>query len=191
MNDSGIGPVYEAVTDALAEAGVEYVFIGALAAIEWGRPRATTDIDLVVSVEPSRWPALHQALSAHGLTAAAGIGPADPADLLPDIAVYWSDGTPAVRVVVFIAKTGFERAVFETARRRNVAGRSVPIASPEAVLIYKLLASRPKDLIDVQAVFEARTLAATPLDWAFLEHWASEWSIEDRLRSWRQKFPPA
>lgn len=190
MTEAGIQPVYDAVVDALHEVGLDYAFIGALAAIEWGRPRATTDVDVVLSVEPSQWALVDEALAARNLTAAPGVGPADPDDALPDIAVYWSAGRPSVRLDVFIAKTDFERAVLATACRTNLAGRSVPVASPEAVLIYKLLASRPKDLIDVEAVFEARARAGMALDWLFLDHWASEWAIEERLSPWRAKHGP-
>ena len=50
------------VVDALAEAGIEGVFIGALAAIAWSRIRTTTDVDLVISPSPHDLESLARAL---------------------------------------------------------------------------------------------------------------------------------
>ena len=102
---------FERVDSALRASGLDYAFIGALAAIAWGRTRATTDVDLVVACSPQAFALLNTALVGAGLRAGAPVGPADPADVLPDIAVYWTTVAPPVRVDVFVAKTRFEDAV--------------------------------------------------------------------------------
>jgi len=191
VSHGGIVPAYEAVVEALRETGLRFAFIGALAAIEWGRPRATDDVDLVVSVEASDWPKLETALRARSLTPGRGVGPAEGSDPLPDIAIFWSAQVPAVRVDLFVAKTDFERAVLDGARLTSIAGIEVPVASPEAVIVYKLLAARSKDLIDLESIFEARSRAQVTLDWPFIDHWAAEWAIEDRLAPFRARFGPA
>jgi len=115
------------------------------------------------------------------------IGSPDPTDALPDIVFFQSpDGT--VRVDVFLANASFERAVIETSRATEVLGRSVPLARPEASIIYKLIASRSKDLDDVEGIFEARRAAGDHLDWEFLDRWAAEWEITDRLASFADRF---
>lgn len=188
MKDSGIEPVFGALVSALEAAHIPFVFIGALAAIEWSRPRATTDIDIVLSVAGQAWNVVDSALRSAALTPGKGVGPIEAAEELPDIAIYWSRGSPAVRVDVFIAKTDFEQAVLDSAVEAKIAGRTVRIASAEALIVYKLLASRPKDLLDVEAVFEARHRFAATLDWPFLDRWATEWGIVDRLEPWRLRF---
>ena len=65
-------------------------------------------------------------------------------------------------------------------RSRPLRG-DVATASPEARLIYKLLANRPKDALDVDAIVEVRRLAGETLDWEFLERWATKWGIAERL----------
>ncbi len=65
------------------------------------------------------------------------------------------------------------------------------VASPEASIIYKLLASRAKDLPDVDAIFEVRAATHERLDWTFLDHWAREWDIEDRLAPYRARYGPS
>jgi hypothetical protein len=191
VSHEGILPAYQAVVDALQESGLSYAFIGALAAIEWGRPRATANVDLVVSIDPAHWPSVQAAFQSRGLAPGRGVGPAESSDPLPDIAIFWSDQAPSVRIDLFIAKTDFERTVLEGARVASIGGREVRIASPEAVIIYKLLASRPKDLVDLDSIFESRQLAQAPLDWAFLERWAEAWEISDRLGPYRVRFGPS
>ena len=173
--------VYERLLVALQASSTPFAFIGALGAIAWGRPRATTDLDLVVVCDEQRFLTLRDALVGAGFEEGAGVGPADAADRLPDIAVFWVGARPATRIDVFIAKLDFEREVVATAVRTLLFGAQVPIARPEAMLVYKLLASRPKDLIDVDAILEGRALAGQHIDWELTRRWATVWGIEAKV----------
>lgn len=64
-------------------------------------------------------------------------------------------------------------------------GTSLKLASPEACIVYTLIASRAKDLADVESIFEARACAGERLDWDFLERWCSGREISDRLAPFR------
>ena len=178
-----------AVLDALRDAGIAHAFIGALPVLAWGRVRATTDIDLVV-LAGDEWDDLTDGFRRRGFRAGRVVGPTEPSDTLPDISVFHSPGDRPVRIDVFIAKTDFERTVIETARSASVLGTTVRLARPEGSIIYKLLARRPKDLDDVEAIFEARRAAGDRLDWGFLDDWATEWGIVDRLAPYRARFGP-
>jgi hypothetical protein len=134
------------------------------------------------------WSRLNQALAARGFRAGRTVGPAEPGDDLPDIAMFHTTGTPSVRLDVFVAKTDFERAVVDSARSAAVLGTHVRLARPEASIIYKLLAHRPKDVEDVEGIFQARRAAGDALDWTFLDRWAEEWGIGDRLAPYRARF---
>lgn len=187
--DLDLRGAFRSVVEALAESGLPHAFIGALAALAWGRVRATTDLDLVV-VAGSDWERIVGALARRGFRRGRSIGPADPADDLPDIAVFHSPGDPSIRIDVFIAKTAFEHEVVRSARTETALGVAVRLAKPEASIIYKLLARRPKDLEDVKGIFEVRSAAGTVLDWKFLERWAQEWGIEEHLERYRKEFGP-
>src|SRR5262249_55835752 len=115
---------------------------------------------------------------------------ADYVASVPDIAMYWSPAKPKVRVDVFIAGTAFEEAVIASAKRARYLDREVPIASPEALIVYKVLAGRHKDLQDLEWVFQARSDAGHELDWAFIDHWCREWEITQRLAPWRVRYGP-
>lgn len=190
---SGLRPTFSDtfrdVVEAVDEAGVEHAFIGALPVLAWGRVRATTDIDLVV-LASTGWERLVAALNGRGIHRTKHVGPADNTDALPDIAIFHSSPDPGMRVDIFIAKTDFERAVVTSARQATLLGLIVRLASPEASIIYKLLAQRRRDLDDVDSIFEARQAAGQPLDWGFLAHWAEEWGISDRLAPYESRFRP-
>ena len=181
--------IFVAVVQVLTEEEIPHAFIGALPVLAWGRVRATTDIDLVVTVRNS-WDRLAAALARHGITQRKQIGPAEATDALPDVAVFFSSGDMPVRVDVFIAKTDFERVVIDTARVAEVFGVTVRLARPEASIVYKLLAQRRRDLDDVDAIFEARQAAGERLDWAFLEVWANAWGIAERLAPYKASYGP-
>lgn len=54
----------------------------------------------------------------------------------------------------------------------------------------RLLASRPKDLIDVDSILEGRALAGVVIDWELARRWAGEWGIEAKLDALRVRQPP-
>lgn len=182
-----LNETFHQVVEALAEAGLPHAFIGALPVLAWGRVRATTDIDLVV-VAANGWARLVDALGRREIAFTKQIGPAERTDELADVGVFHTQGDPSIRVDVFVAKTDFENAVVATARNAQVLGLTVRLASPEASIVYKLLAQRRRDLDDVDSIFEARRAAGDPLDWTFLNHWAGEWGITERLAPYREQF---
>lgn len=116
---------------ALAAAGIRHALAGGLAVGAHGEPRATKDVDFLVGSE---------AFIVH----AGGVVTLHPA--LP-IAI---DGVPvdAVRIpesAEFLAD-GFDRAIFS---------EGIPIVPIEILVCMKLLALRPRDRRDVEALIRA------------------------------------
>lgn len=181
---------FGAVSQALADAKVDAAFIGAIAVIAWSRVRTTTDVDLVISASEADLGRLRPSLERLGFSAGAPVT-SEPAESVPDISVFWSGHRPSVRVDVFHAKTEFEREALRLAVPAEVAGRRVRVATAEAVIVYKLLASRAKDELDLRAVFEAAAASRRVLDWASIARWCDEWGIADKLAQWRHEFEAA
>ena len=184
---SEVEEAFGVVVHALSEAKVDAAFIGAIAVIAWSRVRTTTDVDLVVSAEPSELARLRPCLERRGFSVGAPVT-SDPGESVPDISVFWSGNRPSVRVDIFHAKTEFEREALRLAVPAEVAGQHIRVATPEAVIVYKVLASRAKDELDLRAVFEAAVASKRVLGWASIERWCAEWGIADRLAPWRQEF---
>jgi hypothetical protein len=75
------------------------------------------------------------------------------------------------------AKTEFQREVL---RRAAVRHDGSHVATPEDLIVMKLIAHRPKDRIDLLGL-----VALPGLDWSYVERWADEWQVRDRLDTLR------
>jgi hypothetical protein len=53
------------------------------------------------------------------------------------------------------------------------------------LVVYKLLADRPRGRDDVRAVLRTQRRAARSFDWARVERWAEFWQIAERLHRLR------
>jgi len=178
----------ERISAALEEVQVRHAFIGALPVLAWGRPRGTSDFDLVVACTADRLDVLTAALATRGLKRLRDLPSSDPTDPLPDMAIYWTSDEPSIRLDLFIAKLAFEEAVFNSTKDAVIFGRTIKVASRECAVIYKLIASRTKDLADIEGLFDVAARGGESVDWGFLDHWAAEWDIADRLAVWSTRY---
>ncbi len=159
-------PVVEVLADLAAACSgmrVPWLLFGAQAAILHGVARLTADVDVIVRL---------------------------PAKVSVDTLVKGLEGTrfrpkwvdlgfiERSRVVPFIhiptdmpldvvlAGSGLEDMFFERMQWREIEGVRVPLASPEDMIVMKVLAGRPKDLEDVSAIAAAYD---TTLDLTYIE----------------------
>lgn len=178
--------VLRAVGAAVGTQG-SFAIIGAVARNAWAPPRATTDLDLTVVGDLD--------VIARVADSLAGLGymlvreqRADPAETLPDIKIFRCEEADVRQVDVLIAKTPFEEEVLRRAPLVDVGSLEVPVASPEDLIVYKLLADRPRDRDDITAVVRTLGRAGRQIDWTYVERWARFWQIEDRSRRLRDTF---
>lgn len=163
------------VARRMERAGVSYAVIGAHAVNAWVEPRVTADIDVTAEVSAGSVRRLVEAFEADGFTVADVHG--DQQTSGPDFVRIVSPDAIVV-VEVQVAKTAYQRHVIE---RAVVTADGVRVATPEDLIVLKLIADRPKDRADAAA------LAGVPaLDWGHVEHWATEWRVEERLRRLRR-----
>lgn len=176
------------VIGACAEVGVAYAVIGAVARNAWAPPRATTDIDFAVSVEPEAYGPLVGALERRGLTVKRRIS-TDPDAAVPDILLLEAAAGVVRRVDLLIAKTPFEREAVAQAVPKDI-GAHCSVVRPEHLIVYKLIAGRPRDVTDAEDVARTCELGGGALDWDLIKRWAVEWGVEDRLQRLRQENAP-
>lgn len=163
---------------ALRTAGVRAAVIGGCARNAYAEVRPTKDVDFVVEVSPAHYPSLVAALRALGFTRASSVG-ADTGDV-PDLELFRDAN--GRRIDLLYAHTDFERAALARAETREpYAGVVLPVCSPEDLIVYKLLAGRPQDLLDIRAMMASFASGARTIDWSYVEKWADEWEVGDRL----------
>jgi hypothetical protein len=142
-----------ALAEALRSVGARWYLFGAQAALIWGRPRLTADVDVTVRLEPEDPDALVRAFAQRGFRLRVDTGDdfVRRTRVLPF--VFVPNGLP---VDVVLAGPGLEELFLSRAVQVRIGGTAVPVISPEDLIVTKVLAGRPKDLEDVRGILIER-----------------------------------
>jgi hypothetical protein len=125
---------------------IPHAFGGALALAYYAEPRATIDIDLNVFVSVEHFDDVAERISALGVTVAL-----DTAALVArdgQVRVFW-DQTP---IDLFFAYDRFHGAAERAVRVVPFADGTIPILSPEHLIVCKAVFDRAKDWVDIEAM---------------------------------------
>jgi hypothetical protein len=129
---------------AFAASRVEYVLIGGYAVVFHGRPRATKDLDLLVSLDGENRERLVSALGAFGAPKSVV---EDARNLTSTEVLYF--GESPVRVDILGAASGIDFAgVYERAVRADFQGVPVRVIAIDDLITNKRASGRPRDLED-------------------------------------------
>ncbi|MEX0608376.1 MAG: nucleotidyl transferase AbiEii/AbiGii toxin family protein [Balneolaceae bacterium] len=138
------------ITDLLEKHKLPYMVIGGYAVLFHGEPRFTEDIDIVLGVDSS---SLDQVLKAVDNKFEARAKDAtqfvEQTNVLPLISLKNN-----IKVDLIFSFIDFERNAIQKALSVDIEGKKVQIVRAEDLIIYKLLAGRPKDLEDAKNVIE-------------------------------------
>lgn len=156
------------VLSALDEAGLQGCVIGALAVHRWGEPRATSDADFsVLAPYGSEQPVVSALLDRFEPRRpdAAAFALANRVLLLKT--------RDSVEVDVALAAFPFEIEALQMASSWDIVpGVSLRTCPAEHLVVYKLVAGRPQDLVDVEGIVRRQ---GSRLD-------------VDRIRRWGREF---
>ena len=141
------------LADGLAELQVPWYVFGAQAALIWGRPRLTTDVDVTVGAVPGGMPALLATLEPRGFTMRIDATP----DFMRQTSVLpLMHASSGLATDLVLAGPGLEDDFLARAVRVDVGGATVPVISAEDLIVTKILAGRPKDIDDIRGVLAER-----------------------------------
>ena len=142
-----------ALARALDRLDARWYLFGAQAALLYGAARLTADVDVTVRLGDRDTAELVRALEKSGFT----LRIRDVDDFVARTRVvpllHRASGMP---IDVVLAGPGLEELFLKRRRRRLVDGVSVPVASPEDIVVMKVLAGRGKDEDDVVAILAAQ-----------------------------------
>jgi hypothetical protein len=145
----------------LDSVGVPHQFGGAIALAWYRNPRATTDIDINLTLAPDAARPVLEMLARLGVTVAAG-----------DLARIAADGQARLDwegsyLDVFFATLDLHYEMPDRARTVRFGALDIPILSPEDLVICKAVFDRPKDWLDIEEMLRWGTQvdAARALGW--------------------------
>jgi hypothetical protein len=145
-----VDPLIEAVRALkgfLEPQGVQYMVIGGLANSVWGRPRATTDADLVVLLG-SRSIAEFADLVATCFK----FRIPDPIEFARRAYVLPIQVTPEVTADLSIGMLPYEQHAITRAPVRDIGGIEVRVCTAEDLVIYKAISEREVDWRDIEGI---------------------------------------
>lgn len=134
---------------ACRETDVAYAFVGGLAVMAWGQPRATVDIGVLLAYHEEDIPGLDGALAGEDLDVRAR-----------DLRLSLKDGS---HVTVFDDRSRFhvdvkpaleplEKEEVERAEEIEFEGARLRFAPPEDTIAFKLRFGSPRDLDDARSI---------------------------------------
>ncbi len=123
--------------------------IGGVAASLLGRPRVTGDIDVLVLVDDDAWEDFLAAGAAYGIRPRR----ADAIAFARRNRVLLLRHAPSgIDVDLSMGLLPFEEELIARTRRRRVGGITVPIPTPEDLVVMKAIAHRARDLGDIEGI---------------------------------------
>ncbi|HLY75492.1 MAG TPA: nucleotidyl transferase AbiEii/AbiGii toxin family protein [Planctomycetota bacterium] len=159
-----------AALDTVDAGGFDYLLYGGLAAALWGDPRYTEDVDFVLFLpERHAYKFLREAAK-HGFS------------VEEDLAIQQIQVSGWARLPfggqkspwhldLTLGDSPFDKSALARKKREELFGRKVWVASPEDLLIYKLVSWRDRDVMDVHAIIQRQK----SLDQTYLRKWIGWW----------------
>ena len=152
-----------------------YALIGGFAVSAWGVPRATHDIDFAVAIGAADPQALAMFLEGH-------FEAGDADDPLRGIINTTSQaGSTPVSLQLIFFPYAITEMIFRQVESLSVLEHVVPVVSWQALILLKLYAGGPQDILDAQEILQARhpqtkdleELAEMAESLGILENWTS------------------
>jgi hypothetical protein len=157
----------ERLLEALEAVGRQGAIIGGVGVGAHGIARLTKDVDAATNVDNESLAAFCEEAAIRGLQPRR----ADWFDFAKQTRMLLlRDTHTETDVDVALVLTQFEYDAINRAEQRDVGGLVVPVATPEDLIVMKMVAGRGQDLVDVDQLIETNR----DLDLKRVRHWLRE-----------------
>jgi hypothetical protein len=160
MPDIKFRSLFTVVIGFLVKEKIEYVLIGGVASDIWGRPRKTLDIDIVIHVPPDKYNDFLSKTGKYKFTFKSKTA-LKQLQTMGMCRFYYG----SYHADFIMGYSEFEESIFKRKRKVKIFGKQVFVASPEDIILYKLVSYRPIDQTDVSNIILAQ---GAKLDKAYL-----------------------
>jgi hypothetical protein len=160
---------------ALDRRALPYMIIGGQAVLNYGRVRLTEDIDVLAALPPESAAPVLEAAEELNLSCPVP----DPLRFARENTVLPFAAPGGIKVQFIFSAAPFDREAIARAVSVSLPGGSVRIAALNDLLIYKVIAGRPQDLDDVEALLRCHS---AQVDTTFIHTWLRQPDSETGLR---------
>lgn len=156
-----------------------YAIMGGIAVRAHGLPRPTFDVDFVLAVPRERLAELFGAIEEAGYTVPDPYrgGWVDSVGGMPLFKVRLFLEGRGIDADVFLMENDFQREVMSRRILEDVEGKPVQLITAEDLILFKLLAGRPRDLLDIQDIL----FMQGQVDEAYMRRWAGLLGVSGQL----------
>ena len=166
----------------LDKSKIPYMIIGGQAVLLYGTPRLTRDIDITLDVDTDKFSTIEEICRKSGLE----ILPENPEDFARETKVLPAEEPKSkIRVDFIFSFTEYEAQAIKRAKQVSMDEYPVKFASPEDVIIHKMVAARAIDEEDVKNILIKNKKS---IDLKYIRKWLSEFSKISEHKEILEKF---
>ena len=167
------------VTTILEANNIPYMVVGGIAVSIWSAPRATVDLDFLVGVTKETLPSFVESLTGAGLTVY------DPLPMefrrMVLQRMFIKEREEQLLMLDFIlADEEYKAQALSRAIQLKLEGKEIKVASPEDLILLKLISGRGQDKVDVENIIRSQK---DSLNVKYLKQWGDHLSVSDILSS--------
>ena len=156
--------------DTIDAGGFDYLLYGGLAAALWGEPRYTEDVDFVLFVAERHAHKFLREAAKHGFAVEEDLA-IQQIQVSGWARLPFGDRKSPWHLDLTLGDSPFDKSALERRKAVTLFDREVWVASPEDLLVYKLVSWRDRDVMDVHAIVKRQK----HLDLAYLKKWIGWW----------------
>ena len=168
--------ILEKLTRTLDKARIEFALIGGLALAYYVEPRATMDIDILVSVNDKSEPKLREIMIQRGFV------DANPRPLVLKKVIisrmFHVQQNEWIIIDIMWVNSDLHRCAIKRANKVKLNRHTVRVLRPEDLILLKSISARPQDLADIQKLQHIPTL-----DRKYLTTWSKKLKLKLKLDS--------
>lgn len=154
----------------------DWMIIGGIAVASAGEPRNTNDIDFAIGTSVDKARDIDRFLTSKSWVKFEGPGQIKNSGVWL-VRYRHSDNSKKLTVDVFFTMSEWQRMALSRRRLVRFMESTYWAATPEDLIIFKLIANRPKDVGDVDGILDTRM---SSLDTPYIDSWAKDLDVQGR-----------
>ena len=162
-------PALEALLALFKDAGVPGIVVGGLAVGVHAQPRTTQDVDALILFDMAELDGFLETAAKHGLEYRRPDGPVLARQNRVLVLRHVPSGVP---IDIALGCMPFDEEAVNNAVRRDIAGVSTPIPTPDDLVIMKAVAHRPIDGGDIDMLLTVHP----PADLRRIRRWVKQYA---------------